>query len=113
MPGGRRNLADVGYGVSQVLPVVVECLLMPDNGVLALQQPEVHLHPKAQAELGSFFARFAAARPKATVLVETHSDYLLDRVRKEIADGTIAPDSVSFLFFSRYDVFMLLFIFYV
>ena len=94
------NLTDVGYGVSQALPVVVESTRSSKDQMLLLQQPEVHLHPRAQAALGSFFATLVAAEGKQLV-VETHSDYLIDRVRQEVAKGTLSPDLVSVLFFEQ------------
>lgn len=97
----KRNLIDVGYGVSQALPVVTE-LLKPDAPQLCLfQQPEVHLHPSAQAAVGSLFCQSVMSGRQ--LIVETHSDYIVDRVRMEIRDGTIGlePDDVSLLFFER------------
>ena len=102
--GPQRNLIDVGYGVSQVLPVVTE-LLRPDASPLfLLQQPEVHLHPSAQAALGSLFCRVAS--PDRQLIVETHSDHLLDRVRMEVRDGesNLKPEDVSILYFERGDL---------
>ena len=66
-----------------------------------LQQPEVHLHPSAQAALGSLFCEVANSGRQ--LVVETHSDHLLDRVRMEVRDGTtgLKPDDVSILFFER------------
>lgn len=96
--GGQRiNIADVGYGVSQVLPVVAEAVLAGQSTLL-LQQPEVHLHPRAQAALGTFLTRLTQGR---RIVVETHSDYLIDRVRQEVARGTIEPTSVLILYFER------------
>lgn len=106
----RANLVDVGYGVSQVLPVLVEVALAPEGSTLLLQQPEVHLHPRAQAELGTYFAHFV---PRGrNLVVETHSDHLVDRVRMEVRDaarskgkkqGSIRPQDVLILFFERTD----------
>ena len=101
LKGPRRNLIDVGYGVSQVLPLITE-LLRPDAPpMFLLQQPEVHLHPSAQAALGSLFCQ--VAKPERQLVVETHSDHLLDRVRMDVRDGVSAlkPDDVSILFFER------------
>ena len=84
---GKRkafNLADVGYGVSQVLPIIFE-LLAAEADTFLLQQPEVHLHPRAQAALGSFIMELFKRRKKHFV-IETHSDYLLDRIRMDIRD---------------------------
>ena len=107
--GGRRkgpkhNLIDVGYGVSQALPVITELLRQDAPNQFLLQQPEVHLHPRAQAALGSLFCQIASRNRQ--LVVETHSDYLLDRVRMEVRDGTagLKPDDVSILFFERIDL---------
>ncbi len=99
--GPLRNLIDVGYGVSQALPVVTELLRDDAPPMLLLQQPEVHLHPSAQAALGSLFCRIAA--PKRRLVIETHSDHLLDRVRMDVRDGkgSLKPEDVSILFFER------------
>jgi predicted ATPase len=95
------NLVDVGYGVSQVLPVLVDSLLQR-SGWFLLQQPEVHLHPRAQAELGSFLGTMVAAGRRFAV--ETHSDYLLDRVCMEVRKGeTLKPSDVMILYFERSD----------
>ena len=111
--GPQRNLTDVGYGVSQVLPVVTE-LLRGDYfmemlrgtppSIFLLQQPEVHLHPSAQAALGSFFCQIA--KPDRQLVIETHSDHLLDRVRMDVRDGTtpLKLEDVSILFFERKDL---------
>ncbi len=101
--GGKHiNLADVGYGVSQSLPIVVESILDAPRSMYLLQQPEVHLHPKAQAALGSFFSK-VTQQMQSSFIIETHSDYLIDRVRQEIAKGTIDKDKVGILYFSKTD----------
>lgn len=82
--GPARNLMDVGYGVSQVLPVIVELLRGDPPSVALLQQPEIHLHPSAQAAPGGLPCK--AAGEKHRLVVETHSDYLLDRVRMDVRD---------------------------
>ena len=99
--GPRRNLIDVGYGVSQVLPVVTELLREDAPDMFLLQQPEVHLHPSAQAALGSLFCQIASEDRQ--LVVETHSDHLMDRVRMVVRDGTsgLKPEDVSILFFER------------
>ena len=102
--GPHRNLIDVGYGVSQVLPVITELLRRDAPYMFLLQQPEVHLHPSAQAALGSLFCQVAG--PQRQLVVETHSDHLLDRVRMDVRDGTtgLRPEDVSILFFERGDL---------
>ena len=99
--GPLRNLIDVGYGVSQVLPVITELFRDSETPMFLLQQPEVHLHPSAQAALGSLFCRIADRGRQ--LVIETHSDHLLDRVRMDVRDseGKLKPDDVSILFFER------------
>ena len=101
LKGPPRNLIDVGYGVSQVLPVITELLRTDASQILLLQQPEVHLHPSAQAALGSLFCRIASGRRQ--LIVETHSDHMLDRVRMDVRDRrtSLKPEDVSILFFER------------
>ena len=104
LKGPKRNLIDVGYGVSQVLPVITELMRQNTTPMFLLQQPEVHLHPSAQAALGSLCCEVATVHRQ--LIVETHSDYLLDRVRMDVRDGRgrLKPDDVSILFFERGDL---------
>ncbi len=101
--GPDFNLIDVGYGVSQALPIAVDIIRSPEGSTLLIQQPEVHLHPRAQAALGSLLVNMAKAKNKR-FLVETHSDYLVDRVRMEIRENAhLSPDDVQILYFHRED----------
>ena len=99
--GAWRNLIDVGYGVSQVLPVITDLLSQDTADLFLLQQPEAHLHPSAQAALGTLFCEVAAQGSR--LVVETHSDYILDRIRMDARDGVcgLKPEDVSILFFER------------
>ena len=94
--GPRANLVDVGYGVSQVLPILVR-VLTGRGATFLLQQPEVHLHPKGQAELASLLVSVCRTRNTSFVL-ETHSDHMIDRVRVEIKRGRIKPEDVSLIY---------------
>jgi len=97
------NLVDVGYGVSQALPIVVDIIRAEKGSTLLIQQPEVHLHPRAQAALGSLLIELAVAEKKRFI-VETHSDYLIDRVRMDIRDSDkLSPKDVQLLYFDRQD----------
>lgn len=98
--GIARNLLDVGYGVGQVLPILVDSLSREKTTIL-LQQPEVHLHPCAQAQIGTFLAELVKEQQMRFV-VETHSDHLLDRIRMDIRDKrTLDHDQVLILYFER------------
>ncbi|HET9184293.1 MAG TPA: AAA family ATPase [Candidatus Angelobacter sp.] len=83
--GTAANLVDVGFGVSQVLPVLVQGLLMRRGGIYLVQQPEIHLHPDAQAGLADFFMYLASYG--VITVVETHSEYLLLRLRRRLAEN--------------------------
>lgn len=98
--GPDANLVDVGYGVSQALPVVVDSIMAPKGRVVLVQQPEVHLHPKAQAALGTFFSELAKYGEKRFV-IETHSDYLVDRIRLAVSAGLLPPEYVNIAFLER------------
>ena len=98
LSGSHANIMDVGYGVSQSLPILVEVLNNDSaNCVFLLQQPEVHLHPKGQAELASLFVE--AAKSQRRFLIETHSDYIIDRMRISVRKGLLDPGDVSILYF--------------
>jgi predicted ATPase len=92
------SIVNVGFGVSQILPIIAVSLLSPVNSVLIFEQPEIHLHPRAQAGLGELF--LCLARTGRRVLVETHSDHLINRMRRRVAEdpsGELA-DWVNILF---------------
>ena len=99
-----RSLMDAGYGVSQVLPVIAELLRPGQPRMFLLQQPEAHLHPSAEAALGSLLCKSAAAG--AQLVVETHSDHLIDRIRMDTRDGDaeLSLVDVSLLYFERNDI---------
>jgi hypothetical protein len=99
LDGTPLNLINVGYGVSQSLPVFVEMLTRPKSSWFAIQQPEVHLHPRAQAALGDAIFEMAVADDKR-FLVETHSDFAIDRFRMNYRRRTRKPTS-QVLFFER------------
>ena len=101
--GLKRNLMDVGFGVSQVLPVLAALLRAHGPSMFLLQQPELHLHPSAQAALGSLFCRTAEAGRQ--ILVETHSDYIMNRIRLDVRDRRteLTHEDVSILYFEHND----------
>ena len=94
------RINSVGYGVSQVLPVIVELLNRPTKTWFTVQQPEVHLHPRAQAALGDVFFQVASTQKKF-LFVETHSDYLIDRFRLNYKKKNVKEDFAQILFFER------------
>ncbi len=91
-----------GFGLTQVLPIIVAALSLPRNGLLLVENPEVHLHPAGQAAMGKFLAEVAAA--DVQVLLETHSDHVLNGIRRSLKQGILSPDATAIHFFrSRLD----------
>lgn len=97
--GYQANIIDVGYGVGQILPVLVRIFNTKPATIFLMQQPEVHLHPEAQAELCSLLIKIAKKYGHSFV-VETHSDYMVNRARFHIRKkGGISADDVSLIYF--------------
>ena len=96
--GSRANIMDVGYGVSQSLPILVD-VRSNRNCTFLMQQPEVHLHPRAQAELAELFVE-SFNKKGNRFLIETHSDYIVDRVRILVKTGVVKSEDVSILYFA-------------
>ena len=96
--GSRANIMDVGYGVSQSLPILVD-VHNQTGCIFLLQQPEVHLHPRAQAELASLFVA-SYKKNHNHFMIETHSDHIVDRIRILAKKRVIDPDDVSILYFA-------------
>jgi hypothetical protein len=96
--GRKFTMDQVGVGVSQVIPILVQTAfarVTESSAVILVQQPELHLHPRAQAALGSYIA--ACARDKVRFVIETHSDFFIDRFRAELRDqGGISGAKIVF-----------------
>ncbi|KJD31008.1 hypothetical protein PK35_16850 [Tamlana nanhaiensis] len=97
--GMPLKLTNVGYGVGQILPLLTEILVTYKGRWFSIQQPEVHLHPKAQAAWGEFIYS-AASNDDKSFLIETHSDFIIDRYRYCLKKGKSKPKS-QVLFFER------------
>lgn len=91
--GIECNITDVGFGASQLLPVIVAGYFAPEESLLILEQPEIHLHPKAQTQLGDLLIDVSAENKK--MFVETHSEHLLERIQTRIAQGVFDSSKVS------------------
>ncbi|MGP3783633.1 AAA family ATPase [Paenibacillus sp. 1A_MP2] len=85
--GGSVNAKDVGFGVSQILPVIIQGYY-PINQCIVIEQPEIHLHPRAQAELADLFLDIIEKTNKS-MLIETHSEHILLRLRRRIIENTL------------------------
>ena len=95
--GPEVRLIDVGFGVSQVLPVLVLCYYVPEGSILILEQPEAHLHPKVQSELADLLIEVVKER-QLQIILESHSEHLLIRLMRRIAEEEISADDTAFYF---------------
>jgi predicted ATPase len=96
--GGPKSLiTDVGFGVSQILPVVVLCFYVPEGATVILEQPEIHLHPGVQANLADMLID-AHRKRGVQIIVESHSEHLLRRLQRRIAEDTLRKDDVALFF---------------
>jgi len=105
-PGARKlvNITDVGFGISQFLPVLVQCYYAPPDSVILIEQPEIHLHPSAQAWLADLFIdvirSWERGRAKnVQLIIESHSEHFLRRLQRRIAEQSFARDEVAAYFF--------------
>ena len=90
---------NTGFGLSFVLGIIVAGLLARQNTILIVENPEAHLHPKAQSSLGEFLARVAAGGTQ--VFVETHSEHVLNGMRRAVKQEILTPETIRILFFTR------------
>lgn len=102
------KLTDVGFGISQVLPALIQAFYAPMNSTVWMEQPEIHLHPQVQAELADVFISAIKAnensRPRnVQLIVESHSEHFLNRLQRRVAEGEITPDDVAVYFCRRSD----------
>ena len=94
------TLADVGYGINQILPVIIEGVASREGAILCVEQPEIHLHPRLQANIADLMIDTIADEPgkRKQWIVETHSELLILRLQRRIREGKIKPEDVSVLY---------------
>ena len=95
--GAEVRLTDVGFGVSQVLPVLILCYYAPEGSILILEQPEAHLHPKVQSELGDVIID-AVKNRDLQIIVESHSEHLLHRLMLRTAEEQLSVGDTALYF---------------
>ena len=93
-------LPDVGFGISQLLPFVVQSLAS-EKQIISIEQPEVHVHPKLQADLGDLLAEAIQKPRQNQFIVETHSEHLILRLQRLVRENKIKPEDVSVVYVSR------------
>lgn len=91
------RITDVGFGVSQILPVLVLCYYVPKGSIVLLEQPEIHLHPSAQSGLADVFIDAIKTRD-IQIIVESHSEHLLKRLQRRIAEDEFKKDKAAIYF---------------
>lgn len=99
VPPARTNIADAGFGASQVIPLVVQAIAARKGSLTIAEQPEIHLNPRLQCVLADLFVEMAKSDHR--VLVETHSEHLLLRLRRLIASGEIDHNDVALYFVEK------------
>jgi predicted ATPase len=97
------DLPDVGFGISQVLPVLVQCFYAPPGSIIIMEQPEIHLHPKAQSELADVMIDVIKSRENGVdrniqLIIETHSEHFLRRLQRRISEDAVSKEKVSAYF---------------
>ena len=97
------DLPDVGFGISQVLPVLVQCFYAPPGSIVIMEQPEIHLHPSAQSVLADVMIDVIKSREnysdrKIQLIIETHSEHFLRRLQRRIAEDLLPQEKVSAYF---------------
>ena len=95
--GTEVGLIDVGFGVSQVLPVLTLCYATPEGSILILEQPEAHLHPKVQSELADVLIDVVKNR-NVQIILESHSAHLLHRLQRRIAEEQMSAEDTALYF---------------
>jgi predicted ATPase len=90
-------ITDVGFGVSQILPMITLCYYAPEGSTLLLEQPEIHLHPRIQAGLADVLIDAIQTR-NIQIILESHSEHLLRRLQRRIAEKTLSPDQAALYF---------------
>ncbi|MHA3052094.1 AAA family ATPase [Acinetobacter sp. ANC 4640] len=93
----QTTLVDVGFGIGQVLPILIEGLVK-ERAIICIEQPEIHLHPKLQADLANFFVKDIKSNKSNQWIIETHSESLLLRFQRLIRHKIIKPEDVSIIY---------------
>jgi predicted ATPase len=89
----------VGFGYSYILPIVVSGLIAKEGEILIVENPEAHLHPKAQSRLAKFLAKVSSCGVQ--VFIESHSDHILNALRIAVLDDIITHEDLSILYFQQ------------
>ena len=94
------GLSDVGFGISQILPLIVQSLAASDQ-IISIEQPEVHIHPCLQADLGDLLIEAIQESRRNQFIIETHSEHLALRLQRRVREKKLSPQDISIVFVSR------------
>lgn len=98
------DITDVGFGISQVLPILVQGFMSSKRSLTIIEQPEIHLHPKMQADLADLFidiineSKNDKDKISRTLIIETHSEYILKRLRRRVSEGKVRSQDIAIYF---------------
>lgn len=95
----HSNIVDIGFGLNQLFPVIVQCFFAPKDSLIVIEQPEAHLHPRAQADLADFLIDVVNYGNR--IIVETHSEHLLLRLQTRLAERKITTEKVKIYYFEQ------------
>ena len=96
---GKQNISDVGFGVSQVLPIITQSILMKRGETLLIEQPEIHLHPKMALEMADFL--ISQAQNKINMIIETHSDHIVNRIIRRVMENQELKSLITIYFVGK------------
>lgn len=98
---GKHNISDIGFGMSQLLPIITQGIVMDKEQTLMIEQPEIHLHPKMELQMADFLIQMAKA--DRNVIVETHSDHIINRLIRRVMEDYSLNDLIKIYYIENID----------
>lgn len=95
----QSNVIDTGFGLNQLIPVILQCFYAKKGSLVLIEQPEAHLHPKAQADITDML--IDVVNYGNSVMVETHSEHILLRLQRRVAEKQISPERIGIHYFEQ------------
>ena len=98
---GKHNISDIGFGMSQLLPIITQGIVMDKEQTLMIEQPEIHLHPKMELQMADFLIQMA--KSDRNVIVETHSDHIINRLIRRVMEDYSLNDLIKIYYIENND----------
>lgn len=98
--GSRTNLVNEGFGANQLMVLLAQMVVAPEGSLLGIEEPEIHLHPRAQAMLAEIFAELATREGKQ-ILLTTHNEHILIGLLTQVAEGKLKPEDLAVYYFDK------------